>query len=109
MLSEMHEAVARDDPIVATELDIQWHMLLIDAARNRFLSRTWRSTGLAFLVWSPEREIYPLAPEKWAEYHERHQTLLAALHGRNPDQCAEAVQSHILKKIADIDEWLARQ
>lgn len=109
LLDGMRETVARDDPIAATELDIQWHTMLVDAAQNRFLSRVWRSTGLAFLVWSPEREIYPLTPEKWATYHGRHQELLAALRGRDPDRCVETVRSHILKKLSDIDEWLDRQ
>ncbi len=108
LLDGMRSAVARSDPIAATELDMQWHTLLIDAARNRFLSRIWRSTRLAYLVWSPEREIYPLTPEKWAEFHERHQELLAALRSREPDRCAAAVRAHILKKISDIDEWLER-
>ncbi len=109
LLEHMRAAVARGDSIAATELDIQWHTLLIDAAQNRFLTRTWRRTGLAFLVWSPEREIYPLTPEKWAVIHERHHALLAALRTRDPERCAQAVRSHILQKISDIDEWLARQ
>ncbi len=109
LLDGMRDAVARSDPVAATELDIHWHTLLMDAARNRFLSRAWRSTGLAFLVWSPEREIYPLTPEKWAVFHERHQELLTAMRSRDPDMCAEAVRAHILRKISDIDEWLGRQ
>jgi len=107
LLDGMGEAVTSGDPIAATELDIEWHTLLIDAAGNRYLSRTWRVTGLPFLVWSPEREIYPFTPEKWAVFHSRHEELLAALTGRVPDQCAEAVRSHILRKMSDLDEWLA--
>lgn len=106
LLDGMRDAVARDDPVAATELDLEWHTLLIDAAQNRYLSRVWRITGLPFLVWSPERELYPFTPERWAVFYSRHEELLTALRGGNPDQCAEAVRSHILGKLSDIDEWL---
>lgn len=109
LLDGMQEATARNDPVAATELDIQWHTLLIDAAQNRFLSRIWRSTGLPFLVWSPEREIYPFTPEKWAVFRSRHEQLIAGLRERDPDQCAEAVRAHILGKLSDLNEWLDKQ
>lgn len=105
----MREAIARDDPIASTELDIEWHTLLIDAAQNRFLSRTWRITGLSFLVWSPERELYPFTPEKWDVFRSRHAELLAALRTRDPDRCAEAVRAHIEGKLSDMTHWLARE
>ncbi len=106
LLDNMDAAVVRGDSVSATELDIEWHTLLIGASRNNYLSRTWRVTGLTFLVWSPEREIYPFTPEKWAVFHTRHQELLTALRTRDPDQCAQAVRFHIQKKISDLHEWL---
>ncbi|MCI0397444.1 MAG: GntR family transcriptional regulator [Chloroflexi bacterium] len=106
LLDGMHEAVAQDDQIAATELDIEWHTLLIDAAQNRYLSRFWRDTGLPFLVWSPERELYPFTPERVSIFYSRHQELLASLRERDPDQCAAGVRSHILRKLSDINEWL---
>lgn len=109
LLDGMQEAVARNDSVVATEMDIEWHTLLIDAAQNRFLSRIWRSTGLPFLVWSPEREIYPFTPEKWTVFRKRHEQLIAGLRGRDPDQGAEAVRAHILGKLSDLNEWLEKQ
>jgi DNA-binding GntR family transcriptional regulator len=105
----MGEAIARDDPVATTELDIEWHTLLIDAARNRYLSRIWRATGLPFLVWSPERELYPFTAEKWAVFQRRHRELLDALRGRDPDQCAEAVRNHISGKLSDLVEWLDKE
>ncbi len=108
LLEGMRAAVARSDPVAATDQDIEWHTLLIDAAQNRYLSRTWRVTGLPYLVWSPERELYPFTLEKWAVFQRRHEDLLAALRGRDPDQCAEAVRAHILGKLSDLNEWLAQ-
>jgi len=101
----MREAIARGDPVTATELDMEWHTVLIDAAHNQYLSRTWRTMGLSYLVWSPERGLYPLAPEKWSVVFEsRHQDLLSDLRSRDPGRCGAAVRSHILKKLTDLDD-----
>lgn len=102
----MSAAIAANDMIVATDLDIEWHTLLIDAARNRFLSRTWRVSGLPYLVWSPERELYPFTAEKWAVLQQRHQVLLEALWSGDPEQCAAAVRNHISGKLSDLIHWL---
>ncbi|MBI3243467.1 MAG: GntR family transcriptional regulator, partial [Chloroflexi bacterium] len=107
LLEGMREAITKNDSIAATELDLEWHTLLIDAAQNRYLSRIWRISGLPFLVWSPERELYPFTPERWAVFYQRHEELLAGLRGRNPDQCAQVVRTHILSKLSDINERLA--
>lgn len=109
LYDSMGEAIARDDPVATTELDIEWHTLLIDAARNRYLSRIWRATGLPFLVWSPERELYPFTAEKWAVFQRRHRELLDVLRGRDPDQCAGAVRNHISGKLSDLVEWLDKE
>jgi DNA-binding GntR family transcriptional regulator len=104
LLHAIGEAVDRGDPIATTELDIEWHTLLVDAAQNRSLARAWRNAGLPFLVWPPERELYPLANEVWrmASFG-RHQELLTALRGRDPNICREAVRSHILMKFGDLE------
>jgi len=102
----MCQAVADNDLVTATELDVEWHTLLIDAARNRFLSRTWRVSGLPYLVWSPERELYPFTVERWASFQRRHELLLAALRSGNAEECAAAVRNHIGGKLSDLTEWL---
>lgn len=67
LLEGMGEAIRRDDPVAAVELDIEFHTMLIHAAGNRYLSETWRLVGLPSLIWSPERDTYPQTPEDWTE------------------------------------------
>ena len=109
LLDKMHNAMIDGDSIAANELDIEWHTLLIDSARNRALSRTWRASGLSFLIWSPERDVYPLSPDKLAVIQQRHQELLDGLRQRVPEQVARAVRAHILNKLSDLNEWLAQK
>ena len=66
LLDGMRRAVVNGDVIAATELDVKWHTLLIEAASNPYLSRAWDNTGVSFLVWSPEKELYPLSPTEWS-------------------------------------------
>lgn len=104
LLHGMSEAVRRGDPVTATELDIEWHTVLIHAAENRYLSQAWRCVGLPFLIWSPERELYPQSPEEWiVGFTERHAELLDALRSRDPEACAEAVRLHIARKLLDLE------
>jgi DNA-binding GntR family transcriptional regulator len=109
MLEGMQLAIDRDDSVAATELDIEWHTALIEAAGNPYLSRTWHVSGLPLLIWSPERELYPFTPEKWAVFYNRHRTLLEALQTRQPAVCASAIHAHIQGKLADLAEWLRQQ
>ncbi len=109
VLDRMLDAVSQGDSVVINEFDIEWHTLLIDAARNKCLSRTWRTAGLAFLVWSQEREIYPLIQERLAAVFDRHKELLDALRTREIDYCSEAIRDHIFEKMIDIREWRERQ
>jgi DNA-binding GntR family transcriptional regulator len=103
LLRGMRNAAKRGDPIRATELDVEWHTLLIDAAANPYLSRAWAVAGLSFLVWSPERELYPLPPEEWTGlFDSRHREVLTALRTGDPDTAAEAVRRHILRKLDDV-------
>jgi DNA-binding GntR family transcriptional regulator len=107
VLDGMKRAVEQGDTITATELDIEWHTILIDAAQNRHLSRLWRDMGLQYLVWSPERSLYPLAQEKWSDIsYIRHQELFNVLKRRNPDECCHAIRLHILQKLSDLETGL---
>lgn len=108
LLRGMRAAGKRGDAIGATELDVEWHTLLIDAAANPYLSRAWSVAGLSFLIWSPERELYPLAPDEWIGlFDSRHQEVLTAFRTRDPDGAAEAVRRHILRKLDDVDRATA--
>jgi len=105
LLKRMREAVASGNTVVATELDMEWHTQLIEVARNPYLSRTWHKMGFHLLVWSPERELYPLTQKKLRDvFNRRHSDLLAAFRTRDPETCATAVRVHIQEKVADIDE-----
>lgn len=104
LLRGMREAGKRGDAIEATELDVEWHTLLIEAAANPYLSRAWSVAGLSFLIWSPERELYPLArDERMGLFDSRHQEVLAAFRTGDPDAAAEAVRRHILRKLDDVE------
>lgn len=107
LLERMRDTIVGGDPIAATELDVEWHTVLIDAARNRYLAHTWRIVGLPFLIWSPERELYPLSQEQWRDvFTMRHERMLAALVERDPDRCGEAVRFHIFEKLHDLIEGI---
>ncbi len=109
LLRGMRAAGKRGDAIGATELDVEWHTLLIDAAANPYLSRAWSVAGLSFLIWSPERELYPLASGEWIGlFDSRHQEVLTAFRTRDPDGAAEAVRRHILRKLDDVDRGAPR-
>lgn len=104
VLAQMREAAKRGDPIGATELDVEWHTLLLEAAANPYLARAWGVAGLSFLIWAPELELYPLAAEEWGEvFGERHRAVLAALQTRDSERAATAVRRHILRKLEDVE------
>ena len=105
VVDQMLDAEKRGDSVRSAELDIEWHTLLIDSAQNECLSRTWRNAGLAVLIWSPERETYPLNGQALARPAVRHKELLDALRKREPGRCAEAIRNHIFVKFDDIREW----
>ena len=103
ILNGMKEAVEKGNTIAATELDIEWHTTLIDAAQNRSLSRVWRATGLQFLIWSPERNLYPLAEEKLSDItYIRHKDLFDIIRRKDPDECIQAISLHIQHRIRGV-------
>jgi DNA-binding GntR family transcriptional regulator len=107
ILNGMKEAVENGNTITATELDIDWHTTMIDAAGNRHLSRIWRVMGLQDLIWSPERSLYPLAEETWSNIsYIRHKELLDVLRKKDVDECSQAVHLHIYRKLSDLESGL---
>lgn len=104
LLVEGHRAVELSDPVAGIDFDMKWHGLLVDAARNRSLSRIWRMTGLANLIWSFEFDLYPINKQAFTAWVQRHEELLDAFRGRDPDVCAAAIRFHILRKITDVSD-----
>jgi DNA-binding GntR family transcriptional regulator len=104
LLANGRDAVRWNNPVAGIEFDTEWHTLLIDAAQNRSLSRTWRITGLSNLIWSFEFDLYPVDHDAFAAWIVRHEELLEAFRGRDPEVCVEAIRFHILRKVSDVDE-----
>jgi DNA-binding GntR family transcriptional regulator len=103
VVAAMKGALEGGDTIAAIELDTRFHTLLIEGAGNNYLSRTWSVVGLPFLIWAPERELYPLAEEESSiGFTERHGELVTVFRQRDPEACAAAIRSHILRKLVDV-------
>jgi DNA-binding GntR family transcriptional regulator len=99
ILEQMTEAKSPPNAIRTIELDIEFHATMIRAAGNRHLWRSWHALGIPFLVWSPERGLYPDSePDAVA----RHEDLLTAIRSRDPAQCSAAIRRHIARKLEDI-------
>ena len=104
ILNSMKEAGEKGDTITATELDIEWHTTLIDAAQNRTLARVWRATGLQYLIWSPETNIYPIEQKEFSDItYLHHKDLYEAILRKDPEEVSQAICAHILRRITDFD------
>jgi DNA-binding GntR family transcriptional regulator len=99
ILGEMSLATISEDTIRGIELDIEFHAILMKASKNRHLWRSWHAVGIPFLVWSPERELYPSSPPDLVE---RHREVLTAIQTRDPEVCADAIRIHLSQKLDDI-------
>ena len=104
MLEDAWRAAATSDAVAGIEFDIAWHTLLVEAAQNQALARTWSMAGLSNLIWSFEFDLYPLDDVSFKSWVLRHVEFLDVLRGRDPDACEEAVRSHILIKVDDVDD-----
>lgn len=104
MLQDAWRASDTADAVAGIEFDIAWHTLLVESAGNQALLRTWSMAGLSNLIWSFEFELYPLDDVAFKSWVLRHVEFLDVLRGRDPDACEEAVRSHILIKVADVDD-----
>jgi DNA-binding GntR family transcriptional regulator len=99
ILDGMAAASKSGDIIRGVELDIEFHATLMKASRNRHLWRSWHAVGIPFLVWFPERELYPTSPPDLVE---RHREVLDAIMTQDPQVCADAIRIHLSQKLADI-------
>jgi DNA-binding GntR family transcriptional regulator len=102
IIDQMAVSINSADTIHGVELDIEFHATLIRAAQNGHLWRSWDAVGIPFLVWSPERAMYPVSASSLAD---RHLAVVAALRTREPAVAAAAIRSHIALKLADISRW----
>ena len=103
MLQDAWRASDGLDAVGGIEFDIAWHTLLVESAQNQALLRTWSMAGLSNLIWSFEFELYPLDDVAFKSWVLRHVEFLDVLRGRDPAACEEAVRSHILIKVDDVD------
>lgn len=103
MLDDARLAAATRDPVAGIEFDIAWHTLLVESSRNQNLVRTWHMSGMANLIWSFEFDLYPLDERAFHSWVVRHADYLEVLRRRDPTACADAVRSHILMKVGDVD------
>ncbi|MXZ63941.1 MAG: GntR family transcriptional regulator [Acidimicrobiaceae bacterium] len=104
MLQDAWRASDTADAVTGIEFDIAWHTLLVESAGNQALLRTWSMAGLSNLIWSFEFELYPLDDVAFKSWVLRHVEFLDVLRSRDPDACEEAVRSHILIKVDDVDD-----
>lgn len=93
----------------ATELDIEWHTVFVEATGNQPLVQAWQDVGATALIWTPERHLYPLSPEELTASMHRHAPVLEALVGGDPDAAAAAAEGHVLVKLDDLDAYYEDQ
>jgi len=98
MLGEMREACERHDELLALEIDVRWHSLLVESSQNRLLLLAWRNLGLPSRLFLQTATLARLElPKRQYEIIKRHERLLDALRRRDPAECREAIYLHIVK------------
>lgn len=102
LIQSMFAAADELDPVSDIELDMEFHTLMMDAAQNRILSRSWKLSGASNFIWSLEHVLYPHTKNELSEHANRHVSLLKVLRSRNLEACLDALRHHILRKIHDI-------
>ena len=104
LLEQMYQAAEISDNVADIELDIEWHTKMIDAAKNKHLSRNWMLTGASNFIWSLEFRLYPHTTNEIIEHADRHKGLLEVLRRRDLEECLFALKQHILRKIKDTNQ-----
>ena len=102
LIQSMFAAADELDPVSDIEIDMEFHTLMMDAAQNRILSRSWKLSGASNFIWSLEHVLYPHTKNELSEHANRHVSLLEVLRSRNLEACLDALRHHILRKINDI-------
>jgi DNA-binding GntR family transcriptional regulator len=105
ILGDMEKAGEEANNISATELDVEWHTTLINASKNHTLSRVWLATGLQYLIWSPERNLYPISQKEYSEItYRQHKDFYEIILRKDPEEVSQAVRRHILQRYTDFED-----
>ncbi|OHY58044.1 transcriptional regulator LldR [Pluralibacter gergoviae] len=107
------EATLSDDPDLASQADVRFHLAIAEASHNVVLLQTMR--GFFDLLQSSvkqSRQRMYLVPPVFARLTEQHQVILAAINDGAPEAARQAMMSHLAfvhTTIKQFDEDRARQ
>ena len=107
------EATLADDPDLASQADVRFHLAIAEASHNVVLLQTMR--GFFDLLQSSvkqSRQRMYLVPPVFARLTEQHQAILAAINDGDPEAARQAMMSHlgfVHTTIKQFDEDRARQ
>lgn len=85
-------AAATDDGARAFELNRQFHMTLLDAARNRFLAKSMNTLQKTLMILGPSTLQETTRAEAAVD---EHNAVLDALRARDGDEAETAMRAHI--------------
>lgn len=88
----LQEEAATESPQDLAEVNMQFHLALWRASRNRYMFKTLRSLQEAFLRLPQTTFSWPGRP---AEALKEHREMLAAVASRNEDAAEQAARAHI--------------
>jgi DNA-binding GntR family transcriptional regulator len=86
------EMAAATDARSAYDLNSQFHMTLLDAAKNRYLVKSVNALQKTLLILGPTTLIEPLRAK---EAVTEHQAILDAMQARDGNRAEAAMRSHI--------------
>lgn len=85
-------ARSADDPLAVFNLNREFHLTLLDAAKNRFLVKAAATLQKTLFILGPSTLT---ERERAAEAFEEHESLLAALRAREPETAEKIMRAHM--------------
>lgn len=85
-------ARSADDPLAVFNLNREFHLTLLDAAKNRFLVKAAATLQKTLFILGPSTLT---ERERAAEAFEEHERLLAALRAREPETAEKIMRAHM--------------